>query len=137
MEQAGEEGNGRAGGWSWGAYFLEKLHADMAGKVAGRRTKGLERAMRTGSIRGLNWAELNAYCLWIGTEKKDLRISLRISGTDMMKLKYVAAMKGMRYQTYFRDLLKRHIRLEEDRMARPRTRRIGLGAGRRGAVGPR
>ena len=134
MGEGDEGGMNQDGGF--GAFYLAKLKAEIDRKREGRRTEGLERAIRTGNIRGLSWSELNAYCLWIGMEKKDMRVSMRISGTDVMKLKYVARMKGMRYQSYIRDIIKRHIRIEEERMARPRNQRIRLGKGRGGAGAP-
>lgn len=132
----GKGRNGRVEGEAWGAIYLAKLQAELQRINEGRKTKGLERAMRTRNIRDLSWSELNAYCLWIGIEKKDMRVSMRISGTDVMKLKYVARMKGMRYQSYIRDIIKRHIRFEEERMARPRAHRIRLSKGRGGAGAP-
>ena len=89
----------------------------------GRVSDALRDALKTGNIRNLSWPELQAYAEWVGCEKKDLKITFRISATDAMKLKALARMKGSKYQTYMRDIVKREILLEEDRLATatPRT----------------
>ena len=44
-------------------------------------------------------------------------IVMRISGTDLMKLKALARMQDKKYQTYIGEILKREIHAQEDRLA--------------------
>ena len=91
---------------------------DFARKVGkGRVRESLREALRTGNIRDLSWAELQAYAEWVGSEVKDIKVTFRISSTDVMKLKVLARMKRLRYQTYMRDIVRKEILLEEDRLA--------------------
>lgn len=63
------------------------------------------------------WTEIQRYIEWRRSEIKDCMIGLRISGTDLMKLKALARMQGKKYQTYMGEILKREIHAQEDRLA--------------------
>jgi hypothetical protein len=79
---------------------------------------GLEWAKRTGEMWNMTWRESQWYLEWLGLESKDKRLTFRISGTDMMKIKALARMKGKRYMTYVREIVIREIRNEEERLAK-------------------
>jgi predicted DNA binding CopG/RHH family protein len=68
-------------------------------------------------IGALPWTEIQRYFEWRKGELKDSLITLRISGTDRMKLKALARIQGKKYQTYIGEILKREIHLQEDRLA--------------------
>lgn len=74
----------------------------------------LKEAYRTGN---LSWSEIQYYVEWRKGELKDCRITLRISGTDMMKLKALARTQEKKVYSYINEILKREIHLQEERMA--------------------
>ena len=96
---------------------LEKLREEFERRQARQGMSGLEWAKRTGEIWNMTWEECRRYLEWIGLEAKDKRLTFRISGTDMMKIKAFARMKGKRYMTYVREIVIREIRREEERLA--------------------
>jgi predicted DNA binding CopG/RHH family protein len=65
----------------------------------------------------LGWSELHKYFEWRKSELKDSIVTLRISGTDLMKLKALARMKGKKYQSYMGEILKQEIHWQEDLLA--------------------
>ena len=65
----------------------------------------------------MRWSEIQEYFEWRKAELKDSQIALRISSTDLMKLKALARMQGKKYQTYMGEILKREIHAQEDRLA--------------------
>lgn len=73
---------------------------------------------------GKSWPEIERYLEWGKAQRKDMMLSLRISSTDVMKLKALARMKGAKMRTYTVDILKRHIRAEEERLANAKIRRL-------------
>lgn len=79
-----------------------------------RTEEEFKEAFRTGA---LPWTEIQRYFEWRKAELKDCQIALRISGTDLMKLKALARMQGKKYQTYLGEILKREIHSQEDRLA--------------------
>ena len=79
-----------------------------------RTEEEFKEALRTGAMP---WTEIQRYIEWRKAELKDFQIALRISGTDVMKLKALARMQGKKYQTYICEILKREIHLQEDRLA--------------------
>lgn len=79
-----------------------------------RTEEEFKSALRSGELR---WTEIQRYVEWRKSEIKDCQIALRISGTDLMKLKALARMQGKKYQTYMSEILKREIHAQEDRLA--------------------
>jgi predicted DNA binding CopG/RHH family protein len=79
-----------------------------------RTEEEFKEALRSGN---LPWSEIHRYFEWRNSEIKDSLIALRISGTDLMKLKALARMQGKKYQTYLGEILKREIHAQEDRLA--------------------
>lgn len=94
-------------------WFREELERAKGGPGRG----GLEWAKRTGEMWNMTWRESQRYLEWLGLEAKDKRLTFRISGTDMMKIKAFARMKGKRYMTYVREIVIREIRREEELLA--------------------
>lgn len=99
--------------------YLAKLKAEMAQAEGPSRKEvgGLEWAKRTGEMLNMTWRESQAYLEWVGADAKDERLTFRISGRDMMKIKAFAMMKGKRYMTYVREIVIREIRREEEALA--------------------
>jgi predicted DNA binding CopG/RHH family protein len=79
-----------------------------------RTEEEFKEAFRSGE---LGWSEAHRYFEWRKSELKDCLVSLRISGTDLMKLKALARMKGKKYQTYMGEILKQEIHWQEDQLA--------------------
>ena len=79
-----------------------------------RTEEEFKEALRTGE---LGWLEIREYIEWRRSEIKDCRVAIRISGTDLMKLKALARMQGKKYQTYMGEILKREIHVQEDHLA--------------------
>ena len=79
-----------------------------------RTDEEFKEAYRTGN---LSWSEIQYYVEWRKGELKDCRITLRISGTDMMKLKALARMQEKKVYSYMGEILKREIHLQEERLA--------------------
>lgn len=94
-------------------WFREEVERAKSGGGRG----GLDRAKRTGELWNLTWHESQRYLEWLGLEAKDERLTFRISGTDLLKIKALARMKGKRYMTYVREIVIREIRREEDLLA--------------------
>lgn len=82
-----------------------------------RTEEEFKEALRTGAMP---WTEIERYYEWRKAEIKDCQVALRISGTDLMKLKALARMQGKKYQTYMGEILKREIHAQEDRLANSR-----------------
>jgi predicted DNA binding CopG/RHH family protein len=87
-----------------------------------RSEEEFKQALRTGAMP---WTEIQRYFEWRKAELKDCQIALRISGTDLMKLKSLARMRGKKYQTYMGEILKKEIHLQEDRVANSKRARRG------------
>jgi predicted DNA binding CopG/RHH family protein len=79
-----------------------------------RTEEEFKEAFRSGA---LPWSEMHRYYEWRRGELKDTKVTLRISRTDVMKLKALARIQGKKYQTYLGEILKREIHLQEDRLA--------------------
>lgn len=79
-----------------------------------RTEEEFKEALKTGA---LPWTEIQRYAEWRRAELKDTTLTLRISGTDRMKLKALARMQGKKYHAYIGEILKREIHMQEDRMA--------------------
>jgi predicted DNA binding CopG/RHH family protein len=54
---------------------------------------------------------------WKRGELKDCRITIRISGFDLMKLKALAQMKEKRLYSYISEILRQEIHFQEERLA--------------------
>lgn len=79
-----------------------------------RTDEEFKEAYRTGE---LPWSEIQRYLEWRKGELKDCRISLRISGVDVMKLKALARMQEKKVHSYIGEILKREIYFQEERLA--------------------
>lgn len=73
------------------------------------------------------WTESDLYREWFREQRKDVRISLRISSTDVMKLKALARLRGSKFRTYVTEILKREIGTEEERLANLKVKRQARG----------
>ena len=95
-----------------------------------RSDKEFKAAIKNAAWYGRSEPEIRRYMVWAREQRKDMRISFRISSIDVMKLKALARMKGAKMRTYTVDILKRHIRSEEERLANGKIRRLAR-AGRK------
>jgi hypothetical protein len=73
----------------------------------------LKAAYRSGE---LPWSEFESYMEWKRGGLKDCRITIRISGFDLMKLKALAQMKEKRLYSYS-EILRQEIHFQEERLA--------------------
>ena len=81
-------------------------------------------------------AEMETYSIWMDGDAKDAQINFRIGRNDLMKLKGLARINGLRYQTYLRNLIRREIGREEERVATQGEKRRKATSGRnRGEAG--
>jgi predicted DNA binding CopG/RHH family protein len=107
-------------GWERGVRMREPKSGDL-GAIRQfpreyRSEEEFKEALRTGKFP---WTEFQRYFEWRKGELKDYQIALRISKTDVMKLKALARMQGKKYQTYIGEILKGEIHWQEDRLADP------------------
>jgi predicted DNA binding CopG/RHH family protein len=65
----------------------------------------------------LPWSEIQRYLEWRRGELKDCRVAIRISSTDVMKLKALARIQEKKFHSYIGEILKREIHLQEERLA--------------------
>lgn len=102
-------------GWDWmeDEYRPGKPRTDAEFKEALRRA-AFGRRPRT---------EMDLYREWAKEQRKDVRISVRISSTDVMKLKALARMRATKFRTYVVEILKREISSEEERLASLKIKR--------------
>ena len=102
-------------GWNWmeDEYVPGKPRTDAEFKETLRRAAFARRP----------WTEADLYREWFREQRKDMRISLRISSTDVMKLKALARMRATKFRTYVIEILKREIGSEEERLANEKIRR--------------
>jgi predicted DNA binding CopG/RHH family protein len=88
-----------------------------------RTGEEFKQSWRNASLKGQRWTEMDLYASWAKEQKKDIRVSLRMSSTDVMKLKALARMKGTKFRTYMTDIRRTEIRAEEERLANDKTER--------------
>ncbi len=101
-------------------YWMEDVHRP--GRA--RTEKEFKASLRKAALAGGYWSEVGRYADWAQEQRKDSLFSLRFSSTDLMKLKALARMKGAKCRTYVRDILKRHIHAEEERLATRKVKRL-------------
>jgi predicted DNA binding CopG/RHH family protein len=106
-------------GWNWmeDEYYPGKPRTDQEFKDS----------MRRAALARRPWTESELYRDWARAQRKDIRISLRISRTDVMKLKALARMQGTKFRTHVVEVLKREIRSEEERLASLKIQRQARG----------
>jgi predicted DNA binding CopG/RHH family protein len=104
--------------WDW--YWMEDEYRP--GRP--RTEREFKESIRKAAVAGKSWPEITRYLEWAETQRKDTRITLRISSTDVMKLKALARMKSAKMMTYTVDILKRHILTEEERLATAKIKRL-------------
>ena len=102
-------------GWSW----MEDEY--IPGKP--RTEHEFKESFRRAAVARRPWTEAEFYREWTQQQKKNVRISFRISSTDVMKLKALARMRGTKFRTYVTDVLKREISSEEERLATLKIKR--------------
>jgi predicted DNA binding CopG/RHH family protein len=93
---------------------MEALSTDRRRWREYRTEEEFKDAFQNGDLR---WSELHRYVAWRNSELKDCIVKIRISGTDLMKLKALARIQGKKYQTYMGEILKQEIHWQEDRLA--------------------
>lgn len=59
---------------------------------------------------------------WLDGEALDSQVNFRISKADLIKLKSLARVRNMRYQTYLREIIRREIRQERGGGTHPAAR---------------
>jgi hypothetical protein len=92
-----------------------------------RTEQEFKESYRRAAIGRRPWTEADLYREWAREQRKDVRISLRISGTDVMKLKALARMRATKFRTYMVEILKREIGSEEERLAAVKLKRQARG----------
>lgn len=65
----------------------------------------------------LPWSEVQRYLEWRRGELKDCRVAIRISSTDVMKLRALALIHEKKFHSYIGEILKREISSQEERLA--------------------
>jgi predicted DNA binding CopG/RHH family protein len=73
----------------------------------------------------LPWSEIQRYLEWRKGELKDCRVAIRISLTDVMKLKELARLQEKKFHSYLGEILRREIHFQEDRLASVETQETG------------
>lgn len=89
-----------------------------------RTDQEFKEAIKKAARHGKAEPEIRRYLEWGKLQRKDAQLTMRISSTDLMKLKALARMKSAKMRTYTVDILKRHIRAEEERLANAKIRRL-------------
>jgi len=107
-------------GWNW----MEDEYRPGKPRTEKEFKDSFVRAARVGRP----WTESELYREWAQEQRKDIRISLRISSTDVMKLKALARLRGTKFRTYMVEVLKREIGSEEERLAAVKIERQARGA---------
>lgn len=106
-------------GWSW----MENEY--VPGQP--RTEQEFKESLRRAALGRRPWTESDLYREWSQEQRKDTRISLRISNIDVMKLKALARMRGSKFRTYVVEVLKREIGSEEERLASVKVERQARG----------
>jgi predicted DNA binding CopG/RHH family protein len=106
-------------GWSW----MEDEY--VPGKP--RTEHEFKESFRRAAVAQKPWTEAEFYREWAREQKKNVRISFRISSTDVMKLKALARIRGTKFRTYVTEVLKREISSEEERLANLKIKRQARG----------
>jgi hypothetical protein len=92
-----------------------------------RTEQEFKESFRRAAMGRRPWTESDLYREWSQEQRKDVRLSFRISGADVMKLKALARIRGSKFRTYVVEILKREIASEEERLASVKIKRQARG----------